>query len=198
MRVGDVLALGRRSIAIAVALTSLTNAGPAHAQAFAQPPVVPVEIEGSEPGSSIEVLIQGDEFLCGRRCALSLAPGAYNLRVTDAGGHLSRENLYVRGPVRATVTPANRGARIAGIVFMGVALVGAAVGALGAVRVSGIRMNSCDPYFPEGAECEAKTAPWLYASAIGFGAAVAFGFTGFYMWDLNKTAGIDLAPLDGR
>ena len=85
-----------------------------------------------------------------------------------------------------------------GIVFMGVALLGAAVGALGTVRASGIRMNSCDPYAPEGAACEAKTAPWLYASVIGIGAAVAFGFTGFYLWDLNKTAGVALAPLDGR
>jgi hypothetical protein len=198
MRGVDTLTAGRGSIALAVAIASLVTAGSARAQAFAPPPVVPVEIEGSESGSSIEVLIQGDEFLCGRRCALSLVPGAYNLRVTDAAGHLSRENLYVRGPVRATVTPANRAARITGIVFMGVALVGAAAGALGAFRTSEIRMNSCDPYALEGAACEGKTAPWLYTSAIGLGAAVAFGFTGFHLWDQNKTAGIELAPLDAR
>src|SRR6188768_785979 len=169
MRAVETLTAGRGSIAIAVAIASLVTAGPARAQAFAPPLAVPVEIEGSEPGSSIEVLIQGDEFLCGRRCALNLAPGAYNLRVSDAGGNLSRENLYVRGPVHATVTPANRAARITGIVFMGVALVGAAAGALGAFRASEIRMNSCDPYATEGAACESKTAPWLYTSAIGFG-----------------------------
>src|SRR4051812_17642826 len=127
MRRRDVLPAGRGSsaLAVAVAIASLVTAGSARGQGFAPPPVVPVEIEGSEPGSSIEVLIESDEFLCGQRCALKLAPGAYNLRVTDADGNLSRENLYVRGPVRATVTPANRGARITGIVFMGVALLGA-------------------------------------------------------------------------
>jgi hypothetical protein len=172
------------------------GARPAGAQVYAPPPPpgVPVQIVGAEPDTSIVVLIQGDELECGQRCALTLVPGAYNLRVTDADGNLSRENLFVRGPVRATVTPANRSARIAGIVMMGVALVGAGVGALGAVRASAIRQHACQGYPPEP-NCEEAGAPWLYASAIGFGAALVFGFTGFYMWDQNKTAGIDLAPL---
>jgi hypothetical protein len=186
----------RGSIAIGVALAVLAGAGPAGAQFYAPPPppVVPVQIVGADANTSIEVLIQGEPVECGQRCSLSLVPGAYNLRVTDADGNLSRENLFVRGPVRATVTPANRSARIAGIVMMGVALVGAGVGAFGAVRASAIRDRACRNYPPEP-NCDEAGAPWLYASAIGFGAALVFGFTGFYMWDQNKTASIDLAPL---
>ena len=197
--------------ATALALAATLTAGGARAQpfapqgypppAYAAPPVVPVQIEGAEPNSSIVVLIQGGEYQCGQRCALSLAPGAYNLRVTDAEGNLSRENLYVQAPTRAVVTPANRTARIVGLSLMGAAVAGAFLGAIGLVKASGIQSRACDPYFPEP-NCEAmadeKAGPWLYASAIGLGAALAFGFTGFYLWDQNTTAGIQLAPLGGQ
>lgn len=183
----------RGSIAIAVALAATMAAGGVRAQAFAPPPVVPVEIQGSEVGSSIEVIIQGREFQCGQKCALTLPPGAYNLRVTDADGNLSRENLYVRAPTRAIVTPANRSARITGIVLMTAAVVGAAIGAFGFFAI-----GRTDDRCTFLSDCDQKTGRWMYASAIGAGAAVVFGFTGFHLWDQNRTAGIKLVPLEDR
>src|SRR6185503_10639648 len=104
----------RGSIAIAVGLAASLAAGPVRAQVFAPQPAYPVQIEGGEPDSSIVVRIGGGEYPCGQRCTLSLAPGAYNLRITDAGGNTSSENMYVQMPTRATVTTANRTARIVG------------------------------------------------------------------------------------
>jgi hypothetical protein len=183
------------STVVAVAVASVAAAGPARAQAGAPGPVFPVEIEGREAGSSIVLSVQGNPVECGERCALTLAPGAYNLRVTDADGHLSSENLYVRMPVRATVTPANRAARITGIVLMGAAVVGAVVGGLGFLTAERIHSGrACGV----SSTCDQETAPYLYMSAFGLGAAVVFGFTGFYLWDRNKTAGIELAPLGPR
>ena len=172
--------------------------GDVRAQAFAPQPVappqaVPVQIVAAEPNSSIVVLLQRDEYECGRGCALTLAPGAYNLRVTDADGNLSRENLYVSAPTRATVTPASRSARITGIVLMTAAAVGAAIGVFGFFAI-GRNDDRCTFL----SDCEAKTGRWMYVSAIGAGVAVAFGFTGFHLWDQNKTAGIKLAPLEDR
>jgi hypothetical protein len=160
-------------------------------QAVAPLPVFPVQIDNGEPGSAIQLFVDGRQIACSAGCSLSLRRGSYNLAVTDVDGNQSRQNLNLVMPSRAVVTPANHAVRITGLVLLGAAAAGAMVGLFGMLRADAIS-SSADCTL--NGNCQ-DPAPWIHASEIGFAAAFAFGITGFMLWHANRTAGVEVTPL---
>ncbi len=175
--------------AVGAVLVSLMSAGVARAQALEAPPVVPVEIAAGEDAAFVQLQGPTGPIACGTRCSLQLPQGRYRLLVRDADGHLSAEWLPVLQPTHLTVTPASRGARIAGIVVMGTGIAVAGVGAfvLWAMLISqtGDCFGDCGERWPRGR---------LYGGLITLTAGAALGVTGLVIWRRNVHAVVDEAP----
>lgn len=141
----------------------------------------PLEISAGEGARHIQLYGPAGAIACGTHCSLALPQGRYRLLVLDTGGHLSNRWLPVQQSSRLIVTPANRGARIAGIVTMGVGIGVAAVGGflLWATLISrtGDCFDACD--WPRGQ---------LYGGAITLAAGAAVAVTGLLIWTRNVHA----------
>jgi hypothetical protein len=178
------------SIAVAIAIGVITISGRARAQAFEAPPVLPVEIRGGEGTAFIQLQGPGGPIQCGTHCSVELPQGRYRLIVRDVDNHLSAQWLSVAQSSRFTVTPANRGAQIGGIVLMGTGIAAAAVGAFVLwITFIGHTLADC------AANC---SNDWphgpLYGGAIALGAGVAAGVTGLIIWRSNVHAVVDERP----
>ena len=178
------------SAALAVAVAAIATGGAARAQAMEAPPVVDVDIDAGEGASLIQLQGPGGSFQCGTHCSLGLAQGRYRLIVVDPRGNASAQWLSVSQPSRLTVTPASRGARIAGIAVMAVGIGAAAVGAfvLWATFLGHYLADCLDPDcrndWPRGQ---------LYGGAITLAAGAAVGVTGLVIWRRNVHAVVDEA-----
>jgi hypothetical protein len=172
-----------RKLSIAVAIAATASGGVARAQAVEAAPAIPVEIGAGEGARDIQLHGTGGAIACGTHCSLALPQGRYRLLVTDTGGHLSNQWLPVQQSSRLIVTPANRGARIAGIVTMGAGLGAAAVGGflLWATLIgrTGDCFEACNDDWPRGQ---------LYGGAITLAAGAAVAVTGLLIWRRNVHA----------
>jgi len=172
-----------RKLSIAVAIAATATGGVARAQAVGAAPAIPVEIDAGEGARQIQLFGPGGAIACGTHCSLALPQGRYRLLVMDTGGHLSNQWLPVQQSSRLIVTPANRGARIAGIVTMGVGISAAAVGGflLWATLISrtGYCSAPCNDDWPRGQ---------LYGGAITLAAGSAVTVTGLLIWRRNVHA----------
>jgi len=175
------------SIAIVVAIGVIAISGRARAQAFAPPPMLPVEIGAAEGAAFIQVQGPGGPIECGTHCSVELPHGRYRLVVRDTENHLSTQYLFVEQSSRFTVAPANRGARIGGIVLMGTGIAAAAVGGLVLwITAIGHTLGDC---------VEPCNRDWphaqLYGGAITLAAGAAVAVTGLVIWRSNVHAVVD-------
>jgi hypothetical protein len=178
------------SIAVAVAIGVIGISGRAHAQPMEAPPMLPVEIGGAEGVAFIQVQGPGGPVDCGTHCSVELPQGRYRLTVRDTDHHLSNQWLSVAQSRRFTVAPANRRARIGGIVLMGTGIAAAAAGGL-VLWITFIGHTLAD--------CEVNCSrDWprgqLYGGAFARGAGAAVAITGLLIWLSNMHAVIDEAP----
>ena len=182
----------KASIALVVGIGVIACAGRAHAQALAPPPGIPVEITAPQPGSTVTLLGPQGEIPCGERCALNLPQSLYRLVVRSADGSLSKQKLFIRMPMSATVTPPDRGTRTMGIVIMAVGLAGVVVGSallaqiLGQKFVETISQDCAGPCMNE----DVATSRWILAGA-SLGAGLAIGATGLYLFRKHSHAIVD-------
>jgi hypothetical protein len=192
------------SIAFAVAIGVIAISGRARAQAMAPPPALPIEIGGAEGAAFIQLQGPGGPIECGTHCSVELPHGRYRLIVRDTENHLSTQYLSVEQSSRFTVAPANRGARIGGIVLMGTGIAAAAVGGLVLwITFIGHTLadcaGDCSDDWPHGQ---------LYGGAITLAAGAAVAVTGLVIWRSNvhavvdqttpgASAGLRLAPIAG-
>jgi hypothetical protein len=171
-------------MAVAIAIAAIAPAGAAHAQAAPATAAVPVEIGAGEGAIHIELQGPTGPIACRTGCSVELTQGRYRLLVLDPGGHASTQWLPVSHAARLTVTPANRGARIAGIVTMGAGIGVAAVGAfiLWATAIGHVYADcfgECNDDWPRGQ---------LYGGAITLTAGAALAVTGLVIWRRNVHA----------
>ena len=185
------------AIAFLIVVGSVAAAGRAQAQMISAPPIFPVEISATQPGTRIHLYGPGGHTNCGERCALTLPQAQYKMVVSDAEGHNSTQYLLVQMPTSATVTPADLGKRNLGIVLMSVGL--AVIVVSGAIFYAILfekwveTAGDCGD--PNGcATHDFATSTYVIAGA-SLGAGLTLGLTGLSVWLQHHHATVRVDPL---
>lgn len=180
--------------ALVLTLATAATGGRAWAQAVEPVPRLPVEVEADVPDVTVRITGPGVDVPCGARCVADLLPGQYRVEARGADGRASARNVFIREPLRLTVSPHNQTARVTGIVLMPVGVASAGAGLVllwwAGLKFIFLRLAECS------GDCSSDLPGWLVPTGlVALGAGVAVGLTGLILWRSNAHASVKMDPL---